>query len=351
MTNASDSAAKAIARMLETQRAINGLARQLELLSSTTRMLSPLSLEADRVLGEATRTLSAYDVTKTFRALEDQGRADLRALALSTITLPRLDATAIFGPASLISEQYDQLQAMLTSFHTNLFAQHAAVLAEINAWAPRLAGAMANTFRMEALERSILRWTADAELSARGWWLVPSWDDAFIRRLLREMHTHRGQRVVVTALRVHYEARGCRALAAMVRDWTLPELTRRRAMLRDAVALYRRHRYAAAVKVLTGFEEAVVNETLIRKGYIQHDSRKPQILFTQHVGRGRSGAASFESAFTALFASFAPGSSWMGREPKRHRIAHGSPLQNRAASALRMFLILDTLEHYLTRLK
>ena len=52
MTNASDSTAKAIARMLETQRAINGLARQLELLSSTTRMLSPLSLEADRVYYE-----------------------------------------------------------------------------------------------------------------------------------------------------------------------------------------------------------------------------------------------------------------------------------------------------------
>jgi len=117
-----------------------------------------------------------------------------------------------------------------------------------------------------------------------------------------------------TALRVHYEARGCRALAAMVRDWRLPELTRRRAMLREPSRLYRRHRYAAAVKVLTGFEEAVVMRRLMSKGVYPARQQEPQILFAQHVGRGRSGAAS-SSPRHALFASFGSGSSWTGREP------------------------------------
>lgn len=333
----------------ELNRSLVDAVRGIGVISPQLLMPAPSKPIADALAAiSSANVLSALGTAEVFR------QRQLPGLQKAIATLgPRLSYAELLRPELVTDQVLGQLTREFTAVQTQMARWYTETLVALRPFAPDLMTSVTEVLRSHFASRSYLQWMVAAELHERSWWLVPSWDDALLRRVLKAVDGRRGQRALVQVLRAHYERDRCRALGKMVASWTLPEITSRRALLRDAVVAYRSRRYRVAVKLITGIEEAVLKEFLIRTGRIDaktaRNTKAPKLL-KLHVTKGRSALVPFEIAFGELFTDFVWGTKWRGGEVKRTHLAHGGVPQNRPVLALRLFLIIDTLNHFLARL-
>lgn len=200
-----------------------------------------------------------------------------------------------------------------------------------------------------------VEWLIAQELDSRGWWLVPTWDDA----TLDEVRAHLGKpgtkRELTSWLIAHYRWNRARRLGRMVSGWDLREFGEngRPELFAQALSAFRANHYAVVLHALNGVFEGIVKDFLFSEGLIDERTRRgktsPIKLFDKHLKTRRAYLDGYAAQLKRDFAWYADPDG-KKRRVNRHAQAHGrEAAPNSAAEAVRAFLLLETLHFHLSR--
>jgi hypothetical protein len=314
-------------------------------------------------LVERARALIAPPGLQALVDAQAAAQRDMLARFRAIATPPSV--SAIQGLQQRLAELADAKLQILNSAamkalsnYQNLWRERMAQSADaFNRLAPALGAFVAEQAQALIEGRSPLHWALGKELSARGWWLAPTWPVGLLTQLGRGITERHGRRVIDEILLTHYRYGNWARLSEALRRWTEPEFDARQKTFREALAHHRKRRFRVAIVMLTPHIEGVVKEFLITEGLLTPEQARRRAtpgLVEKHLARTPRQAShpGFVQRLERMYIEFTWGVPSTGRAVARHSILHGATTApNSEIESLQLFLMLDTLHYFLSDLR
>jgi len=291
---------------------------------------------------------STPDLVRSSSGFESQRYTNLMNDQLKQLQISQANLTPLFD----VQSTFDRIRVKVSDFTEKIKSGLGWALEGFAAISPSLL----DMLRLFEEEREVwLNQQMVDTLTYYGWWYVPSMSQELIQEIFDMADAGQGSSVNARICR-HYRESDFRVLAEVVNTWDdMPYFHKRHRIFRAALRGYKDREYLLVVPALLPQIEGIVRDFLSDLGITEwhvHWQAVVQIMTLSQPRPKTILVNSFCDLLTQIvFGKFSPQQTYNGTLLKRHPVMHGRTVSyGTQKTALRAFLALDTLHHYLQAL-